>query len=129
MARIVCAWQEGVVPHNGTHKGRSLTESVAQEWRFLPCSTFISQTFQSEDKSCLRKEIPGSEIQKLQQQNANLRAVIAQMRKEMESLDEQTASSVPRREQSAPGHTAGIPPLTAAVLMGRAEGAVTLLAV
>ncbi|XP_042689282.1 coiled-coil domain-containing protein 57 [Centrocercus urophasianus] len=80
------------------------------------------QTFQSDDKSCLRKDIPGSEIQKLQQQNANLRAVIAQMRKEMESLDEQTASSVPRREQSAPGHTAGIPPHTAAVLMGRAEG-------
>lgn len=41
----------------------------------------------------------------------------------MESLDEQTPSSVPRREQSAPGHTAGISALTAAVLMGRAEGA------
>lgn len=75
------------------------------------------------------KDIPGSEIQKLQQQNANLRAVIAQMRKEMESLDEQTPSSVPQREQSAPGHTAGISALTAAVLMGRAEGAVTQLAV
>lgn len=51
------------------------------------------------------------------------------MRKEMESLDEQTPSSVPHREQSAPGHTAGISALTAAVLMGRAEGAVTQLAV
>ncbi|POI32767.1 hypothetical protein CIB84_003480, partial [Bambusicola thoracicus] len=79
-------------------------------------------TFQSDDKSYLRKDIPGSEIQKLQEQNANLRAVIAQMRKEMESLDEQTPSSVPQREQSAPSHTAGVSPLTAAVLMGRAEG-------
>ncbi|XP_072208231.1 coiled-coil domain-containing protein 57 isoform X2 [Excalfactoria chinensis] len=80
------------------------------------------QTFQSDDKSYLREDIPGSEVQKLQEQNANLRAVIAQMRKEMESLDEQTPSSGPQREQSVHGHTAGISPVTAAVPMGRAEG-------
>ncbi|OXB61125.1 hypothetical protein ASZ78_013688 [Callipepla squamata] len=80
------------------------------------------QTSQSDNKSYLRKDIPVSEIQKLQEQNANLRAVIAQMRKEMESLDEQTPSSVPRREQTAPGHAAEIPLLTAGVPLGRAEG-------
>ncbi|NXJ14477.1 CCD57 protein, partial [Odontophorus gujanensis] len=52
------------------------------------------QISQSDNKSYLRKDIPGSEIQRLQEQNANLRAVIAQMRKEMESLDEQTPSSL-----------------------------------
>ncbi|NXK55000.1 CCD57 protein, partial [Chauna torquata] len=52
------------------------------------------QIFQYNDKSYLRKDIPTLEIQKLQEQNASLRAAIAQMRKEMESLDEQMQSSL-----------------------------------
>ncbi|NXW93323.1 CCD57 protein, partial [Alopecoenas beccarii] len=50
------------------------------------------QIFQYDYKSFLNKDIPTLEIKKLQEQNANLRAAIAQMRKEMESLDEQTSS-------------------------------------
>ncbi|NXA69152.1 CCD57 protein, partial [Mohoua ochrocephala] len=50
------------------------------------------QMFQYDDKSSLYKDIPASEIKKLQEQNASLRAAIAQMRKEMESLDEQMLS-------------------------------------
>uniref|UniRef100_A0A8C0C122 Coiled-coil domain containing 57 n=1 Tax=Buteo japonicus TaxID=224669 RepID=A0A8C0C122_9AVES len=46
----------------------------------------------------LSKDIPTLEIKKLQEQNANLRAAIAQMRKEMESLDEQMLSSLPLTE-------------------------------
>ncbi|NXC01639.1 CCD57 protein, partial [Orthonyx spaldingii] len=45
-------------------------------------------------KTCLCKDTPASEIKKLQEQNASLRAAIAQMRKEMESLDEQMLSSL-----------------------------------
>ncbi|NXL03909.1 CCD57 protein, partial [Mesembrinibis cayennensis] len=52
------------------------------------------QIFQYDDKSSLSKDIPILEIKKLQEQNANLRAAIAQMRKEMESLDEQMLSSL-----------------------------------
>ncbi|XP_075374783.1 coiled-coil domain-containing protein 57 [Mycteria americana] len=48
--------------------------------------------------SSLSKDIPTLEIKKLQEQNANLRAAIAQMRKEMESLDEQMLSSLPLTE-------------------------------
>ncbi|KFU98050.1 Coiled-coil domain-containing protein 57, partial [Pterocles gutturalis] len=50
------------------------------------------QMFQYDDESSLSKDISTLEIKKLQEQNANLRAAIAQMRKEMESLDEQMAS-------------------------------------
>ncbi|XP_055651099.1 coiled-coil domain-containing protein 57 [Falco peregrinus] len=53
---------------------------------------------QYDGESSLSKEIPNLEIKKLQEQNANLRAAIAQMRKEMESLDEQTLSSHPPTE-------------------------------
>ncbi|XP_052663930.1 coiled-coil domain-containing protein 57 isoform X2 [Harpia harpyja] len=56
------------------------------------------QIFQCDDKSSLSKDIPTLEIKKLQEQNANLRAAIAQMRKEMESLDEQILSSLPLTE-------------------------------
>ncbi|XP_074900127.1 coiled-coil domain-containing protein 57 isoform X2 [Buteo buteo] len=56
------------------------------------------QIFQCDDKSSLSKDIPTLEIKKLQEQNANLRAAIAQMRKEMESLDEQMLSSLPLTE-------------------------------
>ncbi|XP_075025268.1 coiled-coil domain-containing protein 57 isoform X3 [Calonectris borealis] len=56
------------------------------------------QIFQYDDKSSLSKDIPTLEIKKLQEQNANLRAAIAQMRKEMECLDEQMLSSLPLTE-------------------------------
>ncbi|NXN81514.1 CCD57 protein, partial [Bombycilla garrulus] len=44
------------------------------------------------ERSLWCKDIPALEIKKLQEQNASLRAAIAQMRKEMESLDEQMLS-------------------------------------
>ncbi|OPJ79554.1 coiled-coil domain-containing protein 57 isoform B [Patagioenas fasciata monilis] len=50
---------------------------------------------QCDYKSFLNKDIPALEIRKLREQNANLRAAVAQMRKEMESLDEQTSSVPP----------------------------------
>ncbi|XP_071430094.1 coiled-coil domain-containing protein 57 [Pithys albifrons albifrons] len=50
------------------------------------------QIFQYDDKCSLCKDISALEIKKLQKQNANLRAAVAQMRKEMESLDEQMSS-------------------------------------
>ncbi|NXW79760.1 CCD57 protein, partial [Hirundo rustica] len=52
------------------------------------------QVFQYDDESSLCKDIPALEIKKLQEQNSSLRAAIAQMRKEMESLDEQIFSSL-----------------------------------
>ncbi|NXN30468.1 CCD57 protein, partial [Nycticryphes semicollaris] len=52
------------------------------------------QIFEYDDKSSLSKDIPALEIKKLQEQNASLRAAVAQMRKEMETLDEQMLSSV-----------------------------------
>ncbi|NWU98409.1 CCD57 protein, partial [Upupa epops] len=52
------------------------------------------QMFQYDDKSLLSKDIPTLEIKKLQEQNASLRAAIAQMRKEMESLDKQLLFSL-----------------------------------
>lgn len=64
----------------------------------LLCCTFILQIFQYDDKSSLSKDVPTLEIKKLQEQNANLRAAVAQMRKEMESLDEQMLSSLPLTE-------------------------------
>ncbi|XP_074967780.1 coiled-coil domain-containing protein 57 [Phalacrocorax aristotelis] len=60
------------------------------------------QIFHYDDKSSLSKDIPALEIKKLQEQNANLRAAIAQMRKEMESLDEQMLSSLPLTENRQP---------------------------
>ncbi|XP_068065882.1 coiled-coil domain-containing protein 57 [Anomalospiza imberbis] len=56
------------------------------------------EIFQYDDESSLCKYIPALEIKKLQEQNASLRAAIAQMRKEMESLDEQMLSSVPQTD-------------------------------
>ncbi|XP_064007801.1 coiled-coil domain-containing protein 57 [Pogoniulus pusillus] len=56
------------------------------------------QVFQYDDKTSLSKDAPTLEIKKLQEQNANLRAAITQMRKEMESLDEHTSSSLPPAE-------------------------------
>ncbi|NXL59562.1 CCD57 protein, partial [Chordeiles acutipennis] len=51
------------------------------------------QIYQYDDSS-LHNDTPTLEIKKLQEENANLRAAIAQMRKEMESLDEQILSSL-----------------------------------
>ncbi|NXP04513.1 CCD57 protein, partial [Thinocorus orbignyianus] len=52
------------------------------------------QIFDYDDKSSLSKDIPALEMKKLQEQNASLRAAVAQMRKEMESLDEQILASL-----------------------------------
>lgn len=71
--------------------------SLINEGFFLSC-TFIFQIFQYADKSSPCKDIPTLEIKKLQEQNASLRAAIGQMRKEMESLDEQMLSSLPLTE-------------------------------
>ncbi|XP_025926910.1 coiled-coil domain-containing protein 57 isoform X1 [Apteryx rowi] len=56
------------------------------------------QIFLYDDKSSLNKDFPPLEVQKLQKQNDDLRATIAQMRKEMESLDEQMLPSCPLTE-------------------------------
>ncbi|XP_038012855.1 coiled-coil domain-containing protein 57 isoform X1 [Motacilla alba alba] len=61
-------------------------------------SSAREEIFQYDDESSLCKYIPALEIKKLQEQNASLRAAIAQMRKEMESLDEQMLSSLPQTE-------------------------------
>ncbi|XP_054077911.1 coiled-coil domain-containing protein 57 isoform X1 [Rissa tridactyla] len=61
-------------------------------------SSAREQIFEYDDKSSLSKDIPTLEIKKLQEQNASLRAAVAQMRKEMESLDEQMLSSLPLTE-------------------------------
>ncbi|KFU85958.1 hypothetical protein M959_15157, partial [Chaetura pelagica] len=50
------------------------------------------QIFQYEAKSLLSRDISILKIKKLQKENANLRGAIAQMRKEMESLNEQMSS-------------------------------------
>ncbi|XP_049669454.1 coiled-coil domain-containing protein 57 isoform X2 [Accipiter gentilis] len=74
---------------NWYQKSEDLTQSL---------SSAREQIFHCDDKSSLSKDIPTLEIKKLQEQNANLRAAIAQMRKEMESLDEQMLSSLPLTE-------------------------------
>ncbi|XP_040979755.1 coiled-coil domain-containing protein 57 isoform X2 [Aquila chrysaetos chrysaetos] len=74
---------------NWYQKSEDLTQSL---------SSAREQIFQCDDKSSLSKDIPTLEIKKLQEQNANLRAAIAQMRKEMESLDEQMLSPLPLTE-------------------------------
>ncbi|XP_005056373.1 PREDICTED: coiled-coil domain-containing protein 57 [Ficedula albicollis] len=66
-------------------------------------SSSKEEMFQYDDESSLCKDIPSSDIKKLQEQNASLRAAIAQMRKEMESLDEQMLSSLILTEGRQPG--------------------------
>nr|XP_042696823.1 coiled-coil domain-containing protein 57 isoform X4 [Chrysemys picta bellii] len=56
------------------------------------------QMFLGGDKGVLGKDFPATEIQRLKEQNTSLRAAIAEMRKEMETLSDQTASSFPRKE-------------------------------
>ncbi|KAM9537683.1 LOW QUALITY PROTEIN: coiled-coil domain-containing protein 57 [Guaruba guarouba] len=51
-----------------------------------------NRIFQYDDKISPSKNIPTLEIKRLQEQNASLRAAVAQMRKEMESLDKQMSS-------------------------------------
>ncbi|XP_050175362.1 coiled-coil domain-containing protein 57 isoform X1 [Myiozetetes cayanensis] len=72
--------------HNRYQKSEDLTQSLS------------SSREEYDDKTSLCKDIPTLEIKKLQKQNASLRAAIAQMRKEMESLDEQMLSSLPLTE-------------------------------
>lgn len=91
----------------------------------LLCCAFILQTLQYDDKSYLRKDIPILEIRKLKEQNASLRAAVAQMRKEMESLDEQIQSSLPLTEQTITGLTTETLSLNPGNLVERAEGVVT----
>lgn len=62
--------------------------------------------FQCDYESFLNEDIPTLEIRKLQEQNANLRAAVAQMRKEMERLDEQESA----------------PPAAASQLSARGDG-------
>ncbi|NXD70118.1 CCD57 protein, partial [Eolophus roseicapillus] len=50
------------------------------------------QILQYDGKISLSKNMPTLEIKKLQEQNASLRAAVAQMRKEMESLNKQMSS-------------------------------------
>ncbi|XP_029815862.1 coiled-coil domain-containing protein 57 [Manacus vitellinus] len=75
--------------HNRYQKSEDLTQSLFSS---------REEVFQYDDKTSLCKDIPALEIKKLQKQNASLRAAIAQMRKEMESLDEQMLSSLPLTE-------------------------------
>ncbi|KYO20464.1 coiled-coil domain-containing protein 57 isoform B [Alligator mississippiensis] len=51
------------------------------------------QLFLYDDKGVLEKDFPSTVIQKLQQQNTNLRTAVAEMRKEMEILSDQIPSS------------------------------------
>ncbi|XP_062482390.1 coiled-coil domain-containing protein 57 isoform X3 [Pezoporus occidentalis] len=68
---------------NWYQKSEDLTQSL---------SSAREQIFQYDDKTSLSKNIPTLEIKRLQEQNASLRAAVAQMRKEMESLDKQMSS-------------------------------------
>ncbi|XP_039571920.1 coiled-coil domain-containing protein 57 isoform X7 [Passer montanus] len=83
---------------------QQLCENAECNWYQKPedpthsLSSSREEIFQYGDESSLCKYIPASEIKKLQEQNASLRAAIAQMRKEMESLDEQMLSSLPQTE-------------------------------
>ncbi|XP_061233261.1 coiled-coil domain-containing protein 57 [Neopsephotus bourkii] len=68
---------------NWYQKSEDLTQSL---------SSAREQVFQYDDNISLSKNIPTLEIKRLQEQNASLRAAVAQMRKEMESLDKQMSS-------------------------------------
>ncbi|XP_039357341.1 coiled-coil domain-containing protein 57 isoform X4 [Mauremys reevesii] len=57
------------------------------------------QMFLGDDKGVLGKDFSATEIQRLKEQNTSLRVVIAEMRKEMERLSDQTPSSFPRKEK------------------------------
>ncbi|XP_061335926.1 coiled-coil domain-containing protein 57 isoform X2 [Pezoporus flaviventris] len=68
---------------NWYQKSEDLTQSL---------SSAREQILQYDDKTSLSKNIPTLEMKRLQEQNASLRAAVAQMRKEMESLDKQMSS-------------------------------------
>ncbi|XP_043353522.1 coiled-coil domain-containing protein 57 isoform X2 [Dermochelys coriacea] len=57
------------------------------------------QMFLGDNKGVLGKDFPAREIQRLKEQNTSLRAAIAEMRKEMETLSDQTPSSFPSKEK------------------------------
>ncbi|XP_067403889.1 coiled-coil domain-containing protein 57 isoform X2 [Emydura macquarii macquarii] len=58
------------------------------------------QIFLGDNKGVLGKDFPSTEIQRLKDQNISLRAAIAEMRKEMETLSDQTPSSFPMKEKT-----------------------------
>nr|XP_009667087.1 PREDICTED: coiled-coil domain-containing protein 57 isoform X2 [Struthio camelus australis] len=84
-------WQQRYenTERNQSQKSEDLIQSL---------SSASEQVCLCDDKSSLSKDFPTLEVQKLQKQNDNLRATIAQMRKEMESLDEQMLPSHPLTE-------------------------------
>ncbi|XP_050775881.1 coiled-coil domain-containing protein 57 isoform X3 [Gopherus flavomarginatus] len=57
------------------------------------------QMFLGDNKGVLGKDFSATEIQRLKEQNTSLRVAIAEMRKEMETLSDQTPSSFPRKEK------------------------------
>ncbi|XP_044838917.1 coiled-coil domain-containing protein 57 isoform X3 [Mauremys mutica] len=57
------------------------------------------QMFLGDNKGVLGKDFSATEIQRLKEQNTTLRVAIAEMRKEMERLSDQTPSSFPRKEK------------------------------
>ncbi|XP_043818500.1 coiled-coil domain-containing protein 57 isoform X2 [Dromiciops gliroides] len=62
------------------------------------------------------KGFPSSEIQKLQEQNTNLRTAIAQMRREMEALNDQVPSFISTGKKT-PNATSGDPEATSDTLI------------
>ncbi|XP_030390088.1 coiled-coil domain-containing protein 57 isoform X2 [Gopherus evgoodei] len=57
------------------------------------------QMFLGDNKGVLGKDFSATEIQRLKEQNTSMRVAIAEMRKEMEALSDQTPSSFPRKEK------------------------------
>ncbi|XP_019359228.1 PREDICTED: fatty acid synthase isoform X1 [Gavialis gangeticus] len=64
------------------------------------------QLFLYDDKEVLEKDFPSTVIQKLQQQNTNLRTAVAEMRKEMEILSDQIPSSSMKEKTQCTQQTA-----------------------
>ncbi|XP_042658230.1 coiled-coil domain-containing protein 57 [Tyto alba] len=89
--QAVLDWQQ--LCENAESKWYQKAEDLTQS-----LSSAREQIFQCDDTSSVSKDTPTLEIKKLQEQNANLRAAVAQMRKEMESLDEQMMSPLPLTE-------------------------------
>ncbi|XP_075760350.1 coiled-coil domain-containing protein 57 isoform X2 [Pelodiscus sinensis] len=58
-----------------------------------------NQMFLGDDKGVLGKDVPATEIQILKEQNTSLRAAIAEMRREMETLGDQMPPLVPMKEK------------------------------
>ncbi|KAF4797412.1 coiled-coil domain-containing protein 57 [Turdus rufiventris] len=90
-----CGLRPGAEPCGG-----SCRQEASRDWAFpsegrtVAQHPVVPQISQYDYESSLCKDIHSLEIKKLQEQNASLRAAIAQMRKEMESLDKQMLSSL-----------------------------------